>query len=102
MPRRERERQRTDGIRAGAFNTPLRDSSPCARCAFRFVAVLVEVTFANVTRLTGTQIDSDFATPFERLRHRHLIRIFEIAADRQSEREARRLHARRPELLRDV
>src|SRR5882757_2215043 len=44
----------------------------------------------------------DLAPPLQRLGHRDLIGILQVAADRQAERKPRRFHGQRPELLRKI
>src|SRR5215212_7918729 len=53
-------------------------------------------------RMTTAPQWSDLSAPFECLRHRHLIGVFEVAADGKAEREPRGAHLERLELLRDV
>src|SRR5215213_2944354 len=45
---------------------------------------------------------SNLAAAFQRLGHRDLVRVLEVAADRQAEREAGRAYSRRAQLLGDV
>src|SRR5438034_9734980 len=52
--------------------------------------------------ICGHHTKLNFAPAFQSLGHRNLIRVFEIPADRKSEREPGRAHAERPKLLREV
>src|SRR6266446_6986769 len=45
---------------------------------------------------------SDLPPPFHRLVHRHLVGIFEVAADRHAHRDARHLHAERLQQPREI
>src|SRR5438093_3088619 len=85
-------------------NTILALESTCRRWR---VSLICRYSSSYITRSgeaicahhTSSTLPLNLPSAFESLRHRNLIGVFEIAADRKSEREPRRAHAKRTKLL---